>query len=161
MKPTSRRRGYALIAVLAALLIVALTAAAALQSVLMMNGMGLRRSRSLAAFHCAEAGLAKAKWELMRGRLDYSGESGWRFAGAIVDVSVRRLGERRFVVTSQATVTRGSGRRSACALRAVFVRSAAGRIRPAAWERLPLPPARPRGASASSSSTRAAAASSK
>ncbi len=135
MKPRAMH-GYALIAMLAALLVVTLAGAVAMHSLVGLSTLHSKRACAAAAFHAAEAGLEKAKWELSRGHLDYAGEQGLELGKATVEVRVQReKAGKRFVAESEAIVVCGSGLQSTCRLRATFV-ARGGRVVMTGWERV-------------------------
>ena len=128
--------GYALIAVLSALLVVTLATLVALHYLIGLHTMHTSRLRTSTALHLAEAGLAKAQWELSRGNTRYAGEQGMKLGGGTVDVDVEPQEDGSgFVVVSKARVGPVAGRLWTCALRAELVRHREGQVTMRSWTR--------------------------
>ena len=129
-----RDAGYAVIAVLSALFVVTLATGLSMHYLACLRTSHAARSRSTAAFHIAEAGLTKARWELSRPDSRYRGEKGLAFGGGTVDISVKPVRDRAaYDVVGTSTVVRGSGVSTTCTVQARLARGADGRMSLARW----------------------------
>lgn len=138
--PVHRRQcagGYALVASLTALLVVTVAATVGMHYLMRLRTGHAARSRVLSAFHLAEAGLAKAQWELARGNLRYRGEKGLALGGGTIDIKVTRNGEDAvYDVEASCRVVRGSGLPSQRTVRAQMTRSKEGVVKVTAWSQV-------------------------
>jgi len=149
MMRAHQRQGYALIAVLTALVVVTLATAVMLTYLIGMRTMHKRRARQIAAFHIAEAGLAKARWEIARGNLGYAGEQDMAFGkGKVAIVVSKPSDDAVYDVHSRARAGQAKLPRSVCELRAQIRRAKGGQATLVSWSQvsgtraLPRPPKR-------------------
>ena len=141
-----RDEGYALAVTLTVLLVVTVAAAVSVHYLMRLRTDQASYARSLAAFHIAEAGLAKAQWELARSNLTYAGETGMAFGGGLVDVEVAPQQDgSTYEVVARSTLVRGSGVPSTCALRVELHRSRDGKLTMRSWSQLRARKAGPAG----------------
>lgn len=139
MSPNTRagERGYALVAALTALLVVTVATTVSLHRLVGLRTGHAVRSRVISAFHLAEAGLAKAHWELANGNSQYRGDERLALGDGVIRIDVGPQSEDGvYEVTATARVVRGSGVASQRTLRACLRRSKDGAVELASWSQV-------------------------
>ena len=124
--------GYALVAVLIGLSVVTLAAGIALRYLLNLRAGHVSRHRAISAFHLAEGGIAKARWELARGNASYRGERSLEIGKGAVDVEVQPTGGAGgYAVTATGRIAP-----RVCTIRAQVRRLEDGSVRLCSWSQV-------------------------
>lgn len=129
--------GYVIIAVLTVLVVITTAAGLGLHRLAGLRTSHAARARVAAAFQLAEAGVAKAQWELSQPGSQYAGETQFAFAGGTLDIRVSEDKEQRgYRVECTSRVERGSGVPSRCMVRARLSRDASGALKLVSWSQV-------------------------